>query len=568
MAPPLAGFCRQIQLSDRRCREDGASSSFGTKRDEALPVSPTPPTKTIDLGSIPLFSHLPRERLDALAAALTPICASPETAIFREGDAPDAFYIVADGAVLIHCATASGEARTLGHLQTGATFGEIGVATGARRNATATALVPTLLYALDGELVRQLARSDAQFADSLRQLVHMRARPRRAPAVTEHARGNGGGVVLKSPSGSYFVLGQADAILWRALDGEHTLADLIRLAFRERAGSPDAVLALCQRLEERGFLAGTRVVPALRQPPRRRPLWRRASALLVHYMPIQQVDGLFCSLYRRFGFLFFNRAFLCLAALLVAAGLIGLFSRPPSALRESLSATVLIALFCGGFASMVVHELAHALATKWCGCEVRSVGVGWFWFAPVAFVDTTDAWLAPPRRRVVVSIAGPCANLLIASAAALLACVTKNDLQRFATELSTINYLSAIFNLNPLLKLDGYYVLADLLDRPDLRRQSMQRIGELLRRRTGWRWSELSRHRVELAYGLGSLLYVVYFIRFALWTLRSRLAHRLAGLFGSVGAGWLSWGLGLFMVVLACAGIAAELSDGSANERR
>jgi putative peptide zinc metalloprotease protein len=523
-------------------------------------MDPAAPPATIDPAAIPLFAPLPRDRLEALARALAPKLALPGETIFREGDEPDAIYVVADGAVLVQCTTAAGQTRSLAQLERGAIFGEIGVVTGARRNATVTALSPTLLYVLDGEVVLRLAKSDASFRDALGELVRVRARPMRAPAVTEHPQENDRGLVIRSPDGSYFVLGKADIILWRALDGEHTLADLLRLAFRQRAGSPDAVLALCRQLEDRGFVAGPRPRPELRAAPRRPPLWRRASALLIHYVPIRNVDAVFGRLYNRFGFLFFNKLFSCFGALVVAAGLVGLFLRPAGALHGGLSGAVLLALGCAGFASMAVHELAHALATKWCGCAVRAVGVGWFWFAPVAFVDTTDTWLAPRRRRVVVSLAGPCANLLIASAAALVSSFTKNDLQRFATEFSTFNYLCAILNLNPLLKLDGYYVLVDLLDRPGLRKEAMRRIGRLLRQPSAWRRSEWAQHRIELAYGIGSLLYAVYLTGFVLWTLRLRLVERLSGLLGSVGASWLSWGLGLFLVVTACSGIAEEIS--------
>jgi hypothetical protein len=47
------------------------------------------------------------------------------------------------------------------------------------------------------------------------------------------------------------------------------------------------------------------------------------------------------------------------------------------------------------------------------GREVHRAGVGWYWFGPIAFVDTTDMWLDGPRKRILVSCAGPAADLVL-----------------------------------------------------------------------------------------------------------------------------------------------------------
>ena len=72
--------------------------------------------------------------------------------------------------------------------------------------------------------------------------------------------------------------------------------------------------------------------------------------------------------------------------------------------------------------SILIHEAGHAFTVKACGRKVPRVGIGWYWFGPVAYVDTSDMWLAEKWPRVAVSLAGPYSNIILAGAAALVGC--------------------------------------------------------------------------------------------------------------------------------------------------
>ena len=54
------------------------------------------------------------------------------------------------------------------------------------------------------------------------------------------------------------------------------------------------------------------------------------------------------------------------------------------------------------------------------------MGVGWYWFGPIAYVDTSDMWLAGRKERVFVSLAGPYADLVTGGLAALVAWFVPN----------------------------------------------------------------------------------------------------------------------------------------------
>jgi len=119
-----------------------------------------------------------------------------------------------------------------------------------------------------------------------------------------------------------------------------------------------------------------------------------------------------------------------------------------------------------------LHEIAHAFATKYYGRKVQCFGIGWLWFGPFAFCDTSDMWLSPKKHRVMVDLAGIYLNALLAGIAGLCAIFTGADyptvtilLELFALS----SYMIVIGNLDTSFEFDGYYALMDALDQPNLR---------------------------------------------------------------------------------------------------
>lgn len=132
-----------------------------------------------------------------------------------------------------------------------------------------------------------------------------------------------------------------------------------------------------------------------------------------------------------------------------------------------------------------VHEAAHALAMRRWGITPRRAGITLLLLTPVPFVDAsaTDA-LRQPHRRAVVSAAGILAELAVASLALLLWSLVEpglvRDLALSAVLIGTVSTL--LVNGNPLLRLDGYYVLSDLLDLRNLAPRSARWWQTLARR--------------------------------------------------------------------------------------
>ncbi|MGQ7847811.1 HlyD family efflux transporter periplasmic adaptor subunit [Granulosicoccus sp. 3-233] len=123
-----------------------------------------------------------------------------------------------------------------------------------------------------------------------------------------------------------------------------------------------------------------------------------------------------------------------------------------------------------------LHELSHGLVLQRLGGDVREAGISLLVLMPVPYVNATDAWSLPRRRdRLAVTAAGMLCDLSLASVALILWYTLESSvLTDMAFAVMLLGFVSVVlFNANPLLKFDGYYLLEDLLDSPGLARRSL-----------------------------------------------------------------------------------------------
>jgi len=139
---------------------------------------------------------------------------------------------------------------------------------------------------------------------------------------------------------------------------------------------------------------------------------------------------------------------------------------------------------------LLCHEVGHALAMKSFGRSVNGYGIGWHWFVPFAYVDTTDAWLGPPRARAAIALAGPFTNLVLASLAAFVGTAADGALVRDAAWVfAGANILLCLAALSPAGENDGAQALEEWLG-PRSRRETspfgsaLATFGDLLAART------------------------------------------------------------------------------------
>jgi putative peptide zinc metalloprotease protein len=166
-----------------------------------------------------------------------------------------------------------------------------------------------------------------------------------------------------------------------------------------------------------------------------------------------------------------------------------------------------------------VHELGHAYATRRWGGEVHEIGVMLLVLSPVPYVDASSSWgFKDKYRRMVVGAAGIAVELFLGSLALFVwLAVEPGAVRAIAYNVMLICGVSTLlFNGNPLLRFDGYYVLSDAIEIPNLGQRANQYIGYLFKRYVlGIDDAESPAHsRGEriwmLVYGVTSFLYRIF----------------------------------------------------------
>ena len=188
------------------------------------------------------------------------------------------------------------------------------------------------------------------------------------------------------------------------------------------------------------------------------------------------------------------------AVLLVALGLMQVALQWPALqtdVRERLTSPAFLALSWGVYPMIkALHELGHALAVRRYGAEVRHVGLGFLYLVPAPYVDASAATGLPVRhQRILISAAGVLVESVLASIGVMVwAAVQPGAVRDVALAVALVGGVSTLLaNANPLVRMDGYHVLTDLLDLPNLAQRSRR-----------W-WFETLQHLLGGASGVSPL---------------------------------------------------------------
>ena len=167
----------------------------------------------------------------------------------------------------------------------------------------------------------------------------------------------------------------------------------------------------------------------------------------------------------------------------------------------------------------LLHEFGHASVVKRYGGEVHTLGVMFMLLVPLPYVDATASWsFRDKSKRMLVGAAGMLTEFFIASIALIIwANLGGGILKNLAYNVIIMASVSTVlFNINPLMRFDGYYMLTDLLDMPNLQQRSVQHLKYLLERYIFFKrdaepvaetWSE---RVVYFFYGICSSVYRIF----------------------------------------------------------
>lgn len=368
--------------------------------------------------------------------------------------------------------------------------------------------------------------------------------------------------MLKNPAGDhgagrYLRLEPADAQLYELMDGHRTIQEIL-VAHVEKSGvfAIDRLARLTAALRANGFFGEEPPIlyeKLFMRRAMRDPLTR--ASLLLRRLIVWDIarwsnaDGFVGRVYRLGGWLAFTRIG---AALVVGFGLYGLWLwfqevRDPNLQLITIDGSYvlgILALTVLQVLSISVHEAGHALAIRHYKRRVRRFGVSMYYLFPCMYVDSTDMALGTRGQRIVVSLAGPIAGLSTAAACALAAAALPGTLVgELMFKAASLFIFQFVFNMLPILELDGYLVLVDALDTPFLRQRSMWfvRTAALRKLRARAKWTK---EEVGLAlFGAGAIVTSLLTLVLSVLIWQSRVAVAARELFSIGPFGLAAFGL-------------------------
>jgi len=294
-------------------------------------------------------------------------------------------------------------------------------------------------------------------------------------------------IMLAERGRQYLRLREEDDYLASRMDGTRRVSDLV-IDYFHRFGrfGFERIAELVAELREAGFLRDpprdifadlkARLHPV---PARTKPGLTEGSLLMLRF-PLRGIDGHVTRLYHRIGWIFFKRTSLSLTVVITLLGLAAFIDllrrgRDPFAPIGQSHIAGLIVLALAFYATIFVHESAHALTCKHFGRRVDKGGFMLFYFVPAFYVDVTDVWLEPWWRKMAVAWAGPYSGFILAGASSILVWLFPQMglASAIIFKLAFAAYINNALNLMPLLELDGYYILMDWLEIPQLRQQAL-----------------------------------------------------------------------------------------------
>jgi len=207
---------------------------------------------------------------------------------------------------------------------------------------------------------------------------------------------------------------------------------------------------------------------------------RRGSALswlLHHYLffriPLWKPDAWLGRIAPRLDWLY-SRGFALLTAAAALLGLLQTSRQWPqftATFVDTLSWDGLVSYGCVIIGIKFVHELGHAITAKRQGCRVPTIGIAFLVLWPVAYTDVNEAWKLPRRQqRLAVSAAGILTELIVAAWATLAwNFLPDGPLRSACFLLAAVTWISTVvLNASPFMRFDGYFLLSDALDLPNL----------------------------------------------------------------------------------------------------
>jgi putative peptide zinc metalloprotease protein len=295
--------------------------------------------------------------------------------------------------------------------------------------------------------------------------------------------------VVKDPiSLHYFRFRPEEYALLDMLDGRTSLDALkeqFEARFPPRRITVDELSRFIATLHRSGLVIGDRPGQGPQLFERRRQrIWREWMAWLANIMSMRfrgiDPDWLLERLDPWFGWLFSPPA-IAAALVFVASALLlvlvnfDVFRAKLPEFHQFFAAGNWLYLAVALGVTKILHEFGHGLSCKHYGGECHEMGMMLLVFTPCLYCDVSDSWMLPSKwKRAAIGAAGMYVEVIIASIATYLWWNSHPGVfNQLCLDVMFVSSVSTIlFNANPLLRYDGYYILSDVLEIPNLRQKA------------------------------------------------------------------------------------------------
>jgi putative peptide zinc metalloprotease protein len=297
--------------------------------------------------------------------------------------------------------------------------------------------------------------------------------------------------VVKDPIAlKYFRFKIEEYFLLQQLDGKQTLADVKKAferKYRPQTISIEDLTRFVAQLHEAGIAQlDTPEQAKVFIQRRRKNRWRKVGQFFANILyikiPVIDPEKLLTGMYPYFRWIYtpyfitFSVGMM-LAAITLVISQWAAFSAKLPEFQSFFTWHTIFYFWCSLAVVKVIHEFGHGLTAKHFGGEVHEMGMLFLVLTPALYCDVTDSWLLPNKwKRIWISAAGIYVECFLASIATFVWFYSEqgllNSLALATMFICSVNTI--LFNANPLLRYDGYYVMADWLEIPNLRIKSTQ----------------------------------------------------------------------------------------------
>lgn len=341
------------------------------------------------------------------------------------------------------------------------------------------------------------------FSESWYRVASLRPRLRSTVQVfRQHFRGMMWHVLQDPSNNQFFRLSDSAYTFVALLDGRRSVADAWRIC-NEQLG--DAAPTQGEVIQLLGQLYTGNLLQAELPPDAeglfnryRKRVTREVQSYLMNLLfiriPLFDPDHFLERWVGVVGWLFSWAGMLFWLALVATAGyfVVGRWDELYNQGSGVLDADNLVWLYLSGVVIKIIHEFGHGFACKkfgkasGSGGEVHVLGVMLLVFMPMPYVDASSAWAFRHKlHRMVVGAGGMLVEIAVAAIAAIVWANVTPDTPLHALAYNTMflgSVTTVLFNANPLLRYDGYYMLSDLLEIPNLAQRAKQYLTYLVRK--------------------------------------------------------------------------------------